>query len=416
MFIWLQRLVFLLFSGLLFSSLCLAEQKAISLDYAIALTIEYNPALVSFGYQFQIQEGLIRQAALPSNPTLNLEFENFLGTGGVNGFDSMETTLSISWVLENAVRKQNVNVAQAGISLLNSDSEIARIDAATETARRFLASLAQQARLASEKKVIEVDLKTIDAIKRKVQIGRAPKVELAIARANLARKKLQLGDIEHDLETSYYRLAAQWGEVKPNFKSVTGNLYSMPEVESFDELKQRITQNPEFERLLSQQRITEAELQLTKTLSKPQWQLRAGVRRLEQQRDQAFVFDFSVPLTFNNKNQGKIAASQAQIEKINADANVIEVSIHTQLFELHQEFSHSVHRATTIRDDVIPTIGQAAKDAKDAYELGRFSYLEWQNIEKNLLTTKQDLLEAMINAHSYVIEIERITGVPVTKK
>jgi cobalt-zinc-cadmium efflux system outer membrane protein len=50
-----------------------------------------------------------------------------------------------------------------------------------------------------------------------------------------------------------------------------------------------------------------------------------------------------------------------------------------------------------------------------AYERGRYSYQEWQAAQSELLNAKEEYLEAMINAHIYVIEIERVTGVQVSK-
>lgn len=392
-----------------------ATQTTLSLNQAIAKTIEHSPELKSFGYQVQVQEGLLVQAGLAANPELRMEFENVLGTGDFNSFDRLETTLSIGWVLEHAVRKQRVNVAQAGVSLWHTEAEIARINAAAETARRFLACLANQERLLNAKEAVELAQETIKAVQKRVAVSKSPRAELARSQADLAIKKLEHDDVQHAVETSYRRLAAQWGDNQVNFTQVSGNLFTLPTTASFDVLKDRIENNTEFTRILSQQRVNEAELRLAKAMSKPQWQISAGVRRFEEQDDQALVLDFTVPLTFKNRNQGKIAATNAKLAKLNADSKVVQVRINAQLFELHQELIHSIHRTTALRDVIIPAVTQAAQDSQQAYERGRYSYLEWQAVQASLLDSKKKLLEAVISAHLHVIEIEQATGVQITQ-
>lgn len=390
-----------------------ADQSSISLNQAIVKTIQQNPELVSFGYQIQVQEGLLQQAALSPNPELKIEFENFLGTGDFNGVDALETTFSIGWVFERAVQKQRVNVAQASVSLFNTQAKIAQMDAAAETARRFLECLSNQERLRLANQSVELAEKTIVAIQKRVNASKAPKAELARAQADLVVKQLAQEDVQHEIKVANRKLAAQWGENSLKFDRVSGSLYVLPKTEPFKDLKERIELNPTFERLVSQRRVNEAELRLAEAMNKPQWQLSTGVRRFEEQNDQALVIDFTVPLNFKNRNQGKIAATNAKIAQVDADTKVTSALLRTQLFELYEELQHSIHQTIAYKDVIIPAFTQAAQDSQYAYESGRYSYLEWQAVQSNLLNAKKEYLNALIHVHLYVIEIERITGVEV---
>ena len=68
-----------------------------------------------------------------------------------------------------------------------------------------------------------------------------------------------------------------------------------------------------------------------------------------------------------------------------------------------------------LRTAVIPPLEQALTDTRRAYELGRYSYLEWRSVQAELLDAQETLLETSIDAHRYVIEIERLTGAQVTQ-
>ena len=64
---------------------------------------------------------------------------------------------------------------------------------------------------------------------------------------------------------------------------------------------------------------------------------------------------------------------------------------------------------------IIPAFKQATQDSQSAYERGRYSYIELQAVQSNLLNAKKEYLNAVIHTHLYVIEIERITGVQVVE-
>ena len=400
-------------------SITQAESKtsgnAIALNEAIANTLQGHPELVAYGYAVKIQDHLITQAKLPQRPALSVALENGFGAGKFSGTDRLETTISIAWLLNFNERKQRINIAQASYRQAVGENEIAQIDAAAETARRFLLCLADQNRLMAAEQALDLAEQTVTAVAARVNASRAPGAELARAKANLAIKQLELGDVQHELENSYTKLAAQWGDIKPAFGAVMGDLTTLPDPEPFAVLVERVRQNPQFARILSKQRVTQAQLNLAKTLSKPQWKVSTGVRRFEQEDDQALLVNFSLPLPLGNRNQGNIAAKHAQIEKLNSQSKAVEVRLSAQLFVIYQELQHSLHRATILEQTVIPLIEKASDDSRRAYQRGRYSYFEWQTAQSDLLQAKQELLAAMIDAHLRVIEIERITGVDFTR-
>src|SRR5262245_5893400 len=74
--------------------------RELTLANAIDLALARNPGLKASLYELTAAQGRIVQAGLRINPELNLELENFAGTGDVNAFGALETTLSLSQVIE----------------------------------------------------------------------------------------------------------------------------------------------------------------------------------------------------------------------------------------------------------------------------------------------------------------------------
>ena len=405
----------------LFSTIACAEAgmvgegQTIGLNEAVARTVARNPELIAFGYQLQAQDGRVVQAGLAPNPELSLAVENALGTGEFTGIDSAETTLSIAWVLEHGVRQRRLETARAGVSLLDVEADIMRLDAAAETARLFFSCLSNQAQMVNAGEAVQLAQETVRAVRKRVQAGKSPQAELARAHAELARMKLNQEDFEHEWLSASRRLAAQWGETEPGFRRVNGEILTLPVTDSFAILKTRIDRNPDIARFLSEQRVSEAELGLAEAQRKQNWRVSAGIRRLEVTDDEALVANITLPLTLRNKNQGGIAAARAKLAQTDADAVAARIRVETSLFVIYQELQHSLHRAKAFRDDVIPHLEQALTDTRNAYELGRYSYFEWRTVQKDLLEARSALVKASVDAHKNAIEIERLTGVRIAQ-
>lgn len=390
-----------------------SEQTTIDLETAIRRTLERNPNLLAVGYQIEVEQGRLTQSRLRPNLQFGVLTENVLGTGNFKGADSAETTLSLGWVLERGKRERRIAAATAGVSLAESDAEIDRLDAAADTARLFLNSLANQARLIRTQAAVSLAKRSVAAVGERVSAGRTPDADLARAEAQLARVELSQEDIEHALLTSNHRLAAQWGESTPGFLTVAGDIEKLPVPDSFAGLLARVEQNPNLARYLTEQRLREAELRLAQSQARPNWRVNAGIRRLEQSNDQAFVAGITIPLATRNRNQGRIAEARARLAMTDAGRTAARVQTETQLFALYQELQHSLHQTAVFRDKVLPRVEQALADTQTAYATGRYGYFELQLVQTEVLDTRSALVEASIDAHKRLIEIERLTGTTV---
>ena len=392
----------------------LSSTASLSLEQAVDYSLR-NSQLTSLGYQTGAAEGRLQQARLKPNPELSLRVEDLLGTGDFSGIDSAETTLSIAWVLERGSRNRRIDSARARVALSSADVNVARMDVAAETARRFLELLAFQAheRVADEN--IKLATNTVAAVSRRVRAGRTPRAELQRARADLALAELQREDIQHEKAAARRLLAAQWQSIEPEFNSVQGDLEVAGEVISYERLRDSLELNPEVARLLTQERLAEAELYLAEAAQRPDWALSVGVRRFESSNDHALTAGISVPLTWRNRNQGGIATARADIERSRSQQAATRVELDTRLFVLYESMQHARHRSEVLTNKVIPRLQNAAAETRRAYEQGRYGYFEWRSVRSELVEARHKLLEARVDAYKQAIEIERITGVQIAQ-
>ena len=109
--------------------------------------------------------------------------------------------------------------------------------------------------------------------------------------------------------------------------------------------------------------------------------------------------------------QGRIDEARARVEQTAALAEATRIRIQTSLLVIYLELQHNIHRAETLRDEVIPRFETALAEIHRAYELGTGSYLERLKVQEELLDARSELAETSVQAHLKMIEIERLTGV-----
>lgn len=386
--------------------------RSIGFDEAIAKTLESNPELLAFGYSIEAQQGRIRQASLRPPVELDVEIENVLGTGDFAGADQIQATVSLVWALERGKREHRIAASRAELTLLESEADVMRLDKAAETARRYLESLALQARMRLAEEAITLAAETVDAVDQRVAAGRNPAADLARARADLSRRRLEHEHLSHVHLTSIHELAAQWGDTAPVFTTVGGDIADPPEPDTFEALLARADQNPQLRRLLSDKRLREAELRRAESEARQNWRLLTGVRhvRLINSEDQSFVAQFSIPFGGEKRNAGNVARARADLSRSDADRAATRVRVETELFALYEELKHSLHLATSLREEVLSNLEIALVETRRAYQTGRYGYLELRIAQDEALLARKELLEALIEAHRYAIDIESLTG------
>jgi len=65
----------------------------------------------------------------------------------------------------------------------------------------------------------------------------------------------------------------------------------------------------------------------------------------------------------------------------------------------------------TIQQFIIPPLDEALTLVEQAYEDGRFSYLEWTSTRKDLLDKHYALIQAASRIHFRTADIESLTGI-----
>ena len=392
----------------------------ITLTQAVAAALERNPELASFGFQVRAREARERQVALRPATEVQLEAENFLGSREARGVDAAEATLALSQVIElGDKRGARLSAALAETELARIEQQAAQLDVLADVTRRFIAVVEGQELLSLSRSATAIAKATVAASERRVNAAKAPSAELDRSRIALARAELDEQQAIYRLEAARRSLAASWGEPDGTLGGAPiglaeADLYAVPEPGSFTALMDRLVANPDFLRFASEVRLREAAVRLAASQRSTDVTLGAGVRRLQSTDETAFVASLSLPLFAGRRAEPFVAEAEASRGFSEAQRQAALVNARVGLFELHQELRYAVLEAQTLKDATKPQMAKALQETQQAFDRGRYSYLELVDAQRAYLEVQRSLIEAAARAHALRAEIERLTAAPMT--
>jgi len=398
----------LMITSLSVVSLGAFSQQTVKLNEAINYTLQQHPGLKSFSYMLKASEGMIEQASTSSPMTFSAEVEDVFGTGGYSGVSAMQTTLSISWLLERDKIESRVNVANEKASMVKLNRSIKALNLAAETAKIFITLLSKKEQLKLANLAKNQTKQVLGEIKTRVTAGKLNVIDELRAKAELSRKELTVEDLFHEIQASKAQLAAQW-QGEADFV-VDGDLLTIPTIAQIETAYKKLKSNPRLNVFSSQQQIAEAEIELAKVKQKPSWSVNTGIKRNEFVDDYAVTAGISIPFGSENRNRGQIVALRAKQNQSKAESDALYKRISTQLLLLTHKLKHNRHVINGLSTKTIPALELASKKAGAAYKIGRYRYTDWYAVQQELVTSQTELIEAYTNIHLFTIELERLTG------
>ena len=398
----------LMITSLSVVSLGAFSQQTVKLNEAINYTLQQHPGLKSFSYMQKASEGMIEQASTSSPMTFSAEVEDAFGTGGYSGVSAMQTTLSISWLLERDKIESRVNVANEKANMAKFKRQIKALNLAAETAKVFITLLSQKEQLKLAKLARNQTKQVLGEIKIRVTAGKLNVIDELRAKAELSRKELTVDDLLHEIQASKAQLAAQW-QGEADF-IVDGDLLTIPTIAQIETVYKKLKSNPRLNIFSSQQQIAEAEIELAKVKQKPSWSVNTGIKRNEFVDDYAVTAGISIPFGSENRNRGKITALRAKQNQSRAESDALYQRISTQLLMLTHKLKHNRHVINGLSTETIPALELASIKAGAAYKIGRYRYTDWYAVQQELVTSQTELIEAYTNIHLFTIELECLTG------
>lgn len=378
---------------------------------AMYRAVEYSPVLRALGDEIGARKGEAFQAGRRPNPELGVEVENFGGSGDYSGFDSAETTISLSQVIElGGKRMKRLRVAEADINLAAWDYEAARLATASQTLQAFINVLASQKRLAILREFATSTTRLADTVGERVEAGKVSPVEKTRAVVQQAKAGVAVDEEQSALDVARRKLALFWGARSPDFAQVTGQLAATNHLPPLDRFEAYLDRNPAIARWADEISRRHAAFELERAKRIPDLTIGAGVRHYEDTDDTAAVASISIGLPFFDRNRGNIDAASARVSKSIYEKQAASIEIRTRFVEAYGSLRAAEAKLRALQDKVLPAARSAYEATASGYREGKFDLLNVLDAQRDYLQTQLDVVNTQAEFHKAKAVIEGLIG------
>lgn len=390
-----------------------AEPAQLTLRDALALALQRNPELAAFANERSAMEAAALQAGALPNPVLDITGDNLRNARKEEAGDRT-TTVQIGQLIElGGKRSARIRAAEAGRDLAGWDYEAKRIEIVSVVAQRFVDLLAAQQRQTLAEEAVTLARQVSDAVARRVQAGKVSPVEETKARLAQASAEVDLEQARREGIAARSTLGVLWAAPSPRFEKAVGDLEKTPSLPAYEQLAERVRDNPELARWSSELARRQAGVDAEKAKAIPDVTVTAGVTRFSQFDDRAYTVGISLPLPLFDRNRGGILEASRRLDKASDEQRAAEGRLLTELARAYQRLAAIDKEIGALRTILLPGAQSAFDAATKGYQLGKFGFLDVLDAQRTLFQTRTQYLRALADYQRGVSEIERLVGGPL---
>jgi cobalt-zinc-cadmium efflux system outer membrane protein len=382
-----------------------AQRQPLTLADVLARAREQAPQIVSARLALEETRGRLLGASLrvQANPEVDV------GVGNRQGNDSRFTDFEIGLAQSfepGSRRSARIAAASAAIAQSSADvDEIARVVLRSAAAAYYRALHANQ-RIRLLNATQELAAGVYSAADRRFKAGDIAVLGVNIARASLAR-------VRAEREAAEASRALALGDLKQLLRldediAVEGELARPPETDLNTAL-QTAQQRPELRVLEAGVQEAEAHLRLGGTYSKPDYGL--GVRYSREEGDQILLGGMTVTLPFFSKGQELSAVSAARAARLRAELDAARTRVRLEVQSAFEAYSRRLAAVRVLETEAIPGLDENETLTTRGFEVGQLGLPELLLIRREILDTRSQYLDALLEAALARIDLDASAAV-----
>ncbi|ODU19498.1 MULTISPECIES: TolC family protein [Sphingomonadaceae] len=380
----------------------------LSLDQALSMAGATAPSLDAAEADIRTAQAARTVAGLRPNPGITVEAENVAGSGIYRGTENLEATTTFALPIElGGKRSARIGVADARSKRTLIQAAITQADLRLSVIQAYAEAAAAEQRLSTARDQARIAAEGLRAAEVRVQAGRASPIE--VQRADVARinADAEVERTQRLVEVARYSLsriigAPTIGNLDAGWFAHVQSAYGpMQEIESAGTLAMAAAE--------ADLAVADAGVRLARAQRVPDLTVGAGARYIRETGDTAALFSLSIPLPlFNN---GRAALAQASSERVRADAQrrVTALEVDQAIARAQADAANAATTAATASGPALRASEEAARIARIGYREGKFGQLELLDAERTLSETRRAAIDALLNYHSALAQLERLT-------
>lgn len=381
-----------------------AAQVPLTLAEALARARERAPEIVSA--RLAIDEARARRAGATHRP-LNPDVDFAAGNRQGNGERSTDLDVGFSQSFEPG-RRRSAREAMANASVAQSTASLEDVTRATllETATLFLHSLQLSDRVRLLDRSLELADNVLQIADRRFRAGDVAILDVNIARAAAARVKSERQGVlaERAITTGELKELLQLeDDITPQ-----GDMATVASVDP-SLIADATSRRPEIRVLEAAIQEAQAQEQFGRSFGRVEFGV--GARYQREERNNIVLGGLTLTLPMFSKGQEPIASGLARAARLRTELDATRIRIGIEVRAALTAFQSRVEAVQVLERDALPGLDESVTLATRSFEVGQIGLAELLLIRREIIDTRFQYLDALLEAAIARVELDARAGV-----
>jgi outer membrane protein, heavy metal efflux system len=380
-----------------------AARRPMHLQEFEQFAVARNPTLQQANALVKQSAAEARQAGLPPNPLVGYRGDEIrggeFGGGEQGGF--LQQTFILGGKLglrrnfyEHQRLGDEIGVAEQRYRVLGGVSQ------------SFYSALASQEIVNVRRRLLAVAMDAVETAHQLANVGQADAPDVLQAEVEGEQAKVDYTTAQREFIQAFHNLAALVGKPELAISGLQGDLEHPPQINPDQVVDKVVKDSPAVQRARQDMVRAQAELKRAKREAVPDLQVTAGAQQsyeaLNEFDNKPAGFEgfvtAGVTLPIFNRNQGNIAAAEADLERAQAEVSRVQLALGQSTQTLLQAYLSSQMEAARYKTEMIPRAGRA-------YELYLAKYRQMGAAYPQVLVSQRTLFEIQVG---YIHALESV--------
>jgi len=380
----------------------------LSLEEAVGLAAQANPTVRAKEFERQAVAAGEITAKLRPNPTATFLAEQF---GGASDASQTQYTFSVGQPLElGGKRQRRIDSARAATRVTGYELDDVRRQIIFQVKKSFTDALAGRESVA----LAEQNLQALDDLER-IQRFRAERgdiSELELLRIQVQRFAFErdAADARQALRAAKIALRATVGpdRIAEDFDLV-GDLAFKDAAPSQSDLYRRALANrPDLRAAEAAREKAGADTRLAR--ANAWWDVTPQVEYQRIGPDNTIGFGISVPIRIFDRNQGEIARTRAEAQRVEAAREALAIQALSEVDTALAALRTDQQKLILLRDTYLPKAKQARDTMEFAYRRGGVSLLDYLDAQRTYRDAAAEYLRSLGSYWTSFYQLETAVG------
>lgn len=373
-----------------------------TLDRLQQLALANNPTLEQARSETWKAHGRYQQAGLYPNPEFSFQAAE-IGNDGRAGqqgiFFQQEFVTGCKLQLSQSIEASAQRQARHTVT-----AQEYRV--ANGVRQEFYAVLTAQRNLELSQSLLEIAQRAESTAQRRLEGLQGSKVDLLQARVERQRSELEVANSELVLEGALRRLQTLTG-IPIATDQIAGALEEQVPNLEWESTWSRLQElSPQIARAEAGIARAQAVWQRQRAEPIPNVTVQAGTQYDFGTSTQIAGLQVSMPVPIFNRNQGNIAAAEAEWVRAAREVERLRLALRQSLSDAYRDYATSRTRVVRLNQEILPASLETLELSRTLLDGGELTYLEFLTVQRNYTRLNQEYVTALGDLWRTVVAID----------